>query len=173
MSNRGMAVLGLRLFALYLLVHALLALPQTYAFWVAAPALVGMREFWLNVGVQLAPVVFALVIWCCAGPLASLVLPQRTAAPARAPQPGDWFAPAFAAVGLLITADALPALLELAAAAQRQSAALEPVGAELTVALTAAALRLLLGVGALLGCHGLAGLIVRLRTAGAQHALSS
>lgn len=167
MSNRGAAVLGVRLLALHLFLHSLITLP-------AAVAQLDQQELWLPLIGLLAPLPLGLLLWLGAGQVASRMLPQRTAAPPPpAADPSDWYALAFATVGLLISIQALPPLLELAAEAYRLAQELQDLTANQAAALGAAVLRLLLGLTALLGSRGLARLIARLRTGGWGHIASS
>jgi hypothetical protein len=172
MTNRGVAVLGLRLFALYLCVQSLIMLPQAYAL-VAGSAPADNVEYWLSAAAYVGPVLIGLLLWLGAGPMASVLLPQRTAAAPAPQQPGCWYPLPFAAVGLLVTIGALSSLLEVAAAAHRRVLALEALGPELSVALIAESLRLSLGLAALFGSRGFANLVLRLRTSGLAHAVSS
>jgi hypothetical protein len=171
-TNRGIAVLAVRLLALYLFVQALMSLPGVYAALIGAGSAADDVHYWLLVGAELSPVVMGLLLWAAAGPLASMLLPRRTAAPEPVTVRAEgWYALAFAAVGLLVTIEALPQLLEVAAAAHRRALALEPIEPELATALTAAALRVFLGLAALFGSRGFANLIARLRTSGLEHAV--
>ncbi|HEX5514995.1 MAG TPA: hypothetical protein VFY81_11395 [Gammaproteobacteria bacterium] len=163
MTNRGAAVLGVRLLALYFFVHSLINLPMV-------AGAVYPQNYWQ----LLAPLVLAGLLWSGVGRIASWILPQRTAAPpAPAADPADWYVLAFAAVGLLVTVQALPVLVEVAAQVYRQSRDLQDLDAALLAALSAAVLRLGLGLAVLFGSRGFARLIARLRTAGLQHTVSS
>lgn len=167
MTNRGAAVLGVRLLALYLFLHTLITLPT-------AVAQLDQQDFWLPLVGLLAPLPLGLLLWLGAGQIASRMLPQRTAVPSPpAADPRDWYALAFAAVGLLISIQAVPPLLELAAEAYRLAQELQQLTPAQAAALSAALVRLMLGLMALLGSRGLARLISRLRTSGLSHALSS
>lgn len=163
MTNRGVAVLGVRLLALYLLVHSLANLPMM-------AGTVHLQAYWR----LLAALVLAGLLWWRAGRVASWMLPQRTAVPPPpAADPADWYALAFAAVGLLVTVQALPVLIEVAAQAYRQSRNFQDLDAAQLTALSTAALRLGLGLALLLGGRGFTRLIARLRTSGLQHTVSS
>lgn len=159
MSNRGAAVLGVRLLALYFFLQGLTGLPAA-----AQPA--GQEDWPVLVGL-LAPLLLGVLFWLGAGQVASRMLPQRTAIP---PHPAgslhDWYALAFAAVGLLVSLHALPPLLVLAAEAWQRARELQALGFVRTVELAAAGLKLALGLAALLGSRGLAGVVIRLRTGG-------
>lgn len=174
MTNRGIAVLAVRLLALYLLVDSVTGLPAAYAVLSGAGSAADDVHYWLLVGAQVSPLLLGLLLWLAAGPLASVLLPRRTAAPEPVTVRAEgWYALAFAAVGLLVTIEALPQLLEVAAAVHRRALALEPIEPELATALTAAGLRVVLGLAALFGSRGFANLMARLRTSGLEHAVRS
>lgn len=167
MTNRGIAVLGVRLLALYLFMHCLITLPVSVA-------QLEQQEAWLPLVSLLAPLPLAVLLWLGAGQLASRMLPQRTAVPSLvATNPTDWYALVFAAVGLLISIQALPALLEISVESYRLTQQLQPLSFEQVATLSAALLRMMLGVAAFLGSRGLARLVAYLRTGGLSHALSS
>lgn len=172
MTNRGAAVIGLRLLALYFFVHSLTLLPQAYSLLSGRTPAYDTVHGWLLAAAQLVPLAASLLLWFGVRPLVDALLPQRTASTPPATDLGDWYAPAFAAVGLLVTIEALPAVLRSGAAIHYSLQALQPLEPELVIELAVAVLRLLLGLVALLGSRGLAGLIVRLRTGGLGHAVS-
>lgn len=157
MTNRGMAVLGVRLLALYFLVHHLSALPLM----LTSKA----ESSWLSSLAMLIPLLAVALLWFFAGSLASLILPRRTAAPqASAPaNSSDWYGVAFAAVGLLITLNSLPELLRIALEIYWQRQELQGISPTQIVAVAAALLQFLLGLLALLGRRGLSRAIVSLR----------
>ncbi|KAB7619538.1 hypothetical protein [Alkalilimnicola sp. S0819] len=74
MSNRGLAVLCVRLFAIALVVYMLYALPHWYARSADLPA----GFFHLLLPVYLLGTVLAAWMWWSPGRLASLMLPQRS-----------------------------------------------------------------------------------------------
>lgn len=164
MTNRGMAVLGVRLLALYFFMHHLSALP-----WVLTPHAALDWPSLLAVFYQL---IAAALLWFGAGPLASLILPQRTAAPEPAPANlSDWYGLAFAVVGLLITLNALPALLRIGLEMHGLKREFLEISSAHVATAAVVALQLALGLFALLGSHGLSRLIARLRTANFHHSL--
>ncbi len=173
MTNRGAAVIGLRLLALYFFIHSLTLLPQAYGLLSGGLAADDAVHAWPLAAACLVALAASVLLWFGVRPLVAVLLPQRTVtgSPAAA-DPGDWYAPAFAAVGLLVTIEALPAVLRSGAAIHYSLQALQPLEPELVIELAVAVLRLLLGLVALLGSRGLAGLIVRLRTGGLGHAVS-
>lgn len=173
MTDRGIAVLGVRLLALYLFVQVLTELPDLYALLMGARVALDSTHYGLLLAAQVGPGVVGLLLWFGAGGAASLLLPQRTVAPRPPLSSGGWYGPAFAAVGLWVAIDALPELLRLAADAHRHVLALEDLGFELRVAIAGAALRVVLGLCVLLGSRGFANLVARLRTSGWQQAVSS
>lgn len=167
MTNRGIAVLALRLFALYLFVHSLIALPEGYAALANGPTSADAVQYWLLAAAHAGPVIVGVFLWFCAGPLATVILPQRTfSTPPPVKNSESWYGPAFAAVGLLVSIDALPQLLELLAEYRRTTLALENPTPAFQVALAAKSLQTGLGLAVLLGSRGFANLIARLRTGG-------
>lgn len=149
MSNRGAAVLGVRLLGLYLAVQAMLAL--------AGLLREGFTRNALLTEVAL-PLALALLLWVAVGALANHILPPRRGDSAQTPPPLDVNAAhaiAFAAVGLLVLAESLPVFLT----------ALWANGHPLPVAESIVAvegLRSLLGLLLLLGARDAAGMVARL-----------
>jgi hypothetical protein len=159
-----MAVLGVRLLALYFFMHHLSILP-----WALAPHAALDWPSWLTV---LYPLTVAALLWSGAGPLASLILPRRTAAPEPAPASlSDWYGLAFAVVGLLVTLNALPALLRIALEVHGLRREFLEVSSAHIVTAAVVVLQLALGLAALLGSRGLSRVIARLRTANFHHSL--
>lgn len=167
MTNRGIAVLALRLFALYLFVHSLIALPEGYAALTNSTAIADPLHYWLLAAAHAGPAVIGVLLWFCAGALATVILPQRTfSAPPPVKNSENWYGPAFAAVGLLVSISVLPQLLELLAEYHRTTLALEDPAPAFQVALAAKSLQLGLGLAVLFGSRGFGNLIARLRASG-------
>lgn len=168
MSNRGLAVLGLRLFALFLFYHSLTALPAVYAVLAGTdPLAADPRYYYLAAAAHLGPAVLALLIWAFVGRWVDLILPQRTAA--AAPEPAsaeEWQAIAFAAVGMFLFVGGLPELLGRALQAHELTRRLDTLGSELGLALGVAALRVALGLGLLVSARRLSGFFMHLRRLG-------
>lgn len=148
MSNRGAAVLGVRLLGLYLAVQAVLALA-------------GMLRAGFTFDALLAevalPLALALLLWSAVGALANHILPPRRGDSTPAP-PLDVNAAhaiAFAAVGLLVLANALPVFLTSLWTNSR----VMPVAQTIIIE---EGLRSLLGLLLLLGARDAAGMVARL-----------
>jgi hypothetical protein len=168
LTNRGLAVLGLRLLALLVAVLWLLRLPEGYFALASAdyaPALLIVLAL---------PPLLAVLLWAQVGRLVELVLPQRTAeGTAERAEPGEWQAVAFAAVGVLVLVEALPALVRVGLSVYLQWQPLdgpEAVSSALWVELGAAMLRLVLAISLVFGSRGLARWVVQLRRAGVSKA---
>lgn len=163
MTNRGVAVVGIRLLAVYLLIQLLLLLPQAADRW-ADPSRAAMPVVLTLAGGLLA----AAVLWFGVSSLAGWIVPSRTAQSLAEEQAGDPVSPAgaaaFSAAGVLLAAWALPDLL-----AQLLSHYDAPPGdqAETLLPLAVAALRVALGLAVMLGSSGLARTIHHLRRTGA------
>src|SRR5690625_7455084 len=96
MTNRGLAVLGVRLLALYFFIQQLGALPLVLL------SVGGWSGLWLFTA-YLLPVLLPVLLWLCAGQLASLILPQRTSLPESKPMNlAAWYNVAFTGAGLQI-----------------------------------------------------------------------
>lgn len=168
MTNRGVAVLGLRLLALAVLVFWLLRLPEQYALLRERPG------DGVLLGLLLAPLLLAGLLWSQVRWLADLILPQRTAQ-AGSQRLDSYQAQviAFAAVGVLLLILSLPELIRVGFAVRQ---AYEPIlGAgsvetALWVQLLTTLLQFALAVSLLLGGRGLAGGLIRLRRLGAPAA---
>ena len=158
MTNRGAAVLGLRLFALYLVARVLLDLPANHALLITSPAA-------LTFAAVLLPLLAAAAIWLNVGRVASWVLPPRRAGSLEegsGPDAEGVAALAYAAVGLLLIGQALPPVLVAAALQAGGRGAADWTSPELLSAGLTVALGLLLVAGA----RSLPGLVSRLRQAG-------
>lgn len=169
MTNRGMAVLGLRLFALFLFYHSLAMLPEVYGFLSGTDLRAANPTYYYLVATaHIGPAVLGLLIWFYVGHWVNFILPQRTAVlrPDFA-DAGDWQAVAFVAVGLFLFLYSLPDLLRVALQAYVASSSLMmPLEQELLLALAAAGLRVCFGLGLVLGGRRLSGLFVHLRRLG-------
>jgi len=167
MTNRGMAVLALRLFALYLFVDALRALPELYLLLAQQPE-GGGRYYYLVTVAHLGPVLLGVLLWAYVGRWVDLLLPQRRAAePPERPLTTDWHVLGIALAGLLVAALGAPALLEAAMTAYLQSRELVELTTELQARLLASGLQVVLGLFLLLGSRGLGSLVLKLRRLGA------
>ncbi len=173
-TNRGAAVLGLRLLALLILVWWLFQLPETVAY-LALPA-AGTPpggSFYLAVTlVLLLPPVLAGLLWFGVGRMADIVLPIRTAQ-GRSPRLGNYQAQviAYSAVGLFLLLGGLPELARTVHgvwAYRLKMSEMPGFHSGLWAALLAAVLRLLLGATLILRAPAVAILIQRLRRAGAR-----
>jgi hypothetical protein len=169
MSNRGMAVLGLRLFSLFLFYHSLTMLPEVYGFLSATDRRAADPVYYYLVAVaHIGPAVLGLLIWFYVGHWVNFILPQRTAMlrPDFA-DAGDWQGVAFIAVGLFLFLYALPDLLRTALQAYVASSGLvAPLDQELVLALATAGLRVCFGLGLVLGGRRLSGFFLHLRRLG-------
>lgn len=170
MTNRGMAVLGLRLFALYLFVSAFKALPELFLL-LSAPVEDG-RYLYLIVAAHLGPVLLAVLLWTQVGRCVDIMLPaRRLAGPAEPPVPADWQSALLSAAGLVVLAAALPMLVEAAMVAHLQSQELVALTIEQRARLTALALQIVLGLALFLRGGVLGGLVRGLRQAGLRRDL--
>lgn len=163
MTNRGVAVVGIRLLGIYLLIQLLLLLPEAADRW-ADPARPAMPVT-LTI---LAGLLMAAWLWFGVRTLAGWVVPSRTAQSLADEQAGEPIGPAgaaaFSAAGLLLLGWALPDLLAQAIVHYEAP----PGGREETLLpLAVAGLRVALGVLIMLGSAGLARTIHHLRRAGA------
>jgi hypothetical protein len=161
MTNRGAAVLGIRLLALYLVIQALLRLPG----YMAADA--EYHTGGMLFAAVILPMLVALVLWAGVRRMADLLMPARRAESIQQPRPAapeQIQATVFAAVGLFLTVDSLP---DLVTSLWRvlEAASLTLTDA-LSIQLMAESVRTLLGVAIFLGAQGLVGLLNRLRHAG-------
>lgn len=162
-TNRGIAVVGIRLLAVYLLLQLLLLVPDAVERWTdatrpAAPVVLTM----------LAGLVAAAFLWTGTGRVASWMLPARTARSLAEEQAGQTAADrglvAFSAAGALLIAWTLPELLSAALTYYTAG----PINRDETLLpLLVAALRLALGFGMMLGSAGLARAVHHLRRTGA------
>lgn len=169
MSNRGLAVLALRLFALFLFHHGFTALPQVYLAFAAEGAAGELR--YLLAAVSLGPALLGLLIWIFVGRFAELVLPRRTAAQAPEPAtPQEWQAALFAAAGLLLFLSALRDLLRHVLAVYEYYQRLEALPPVLQGELAAAGLQAALGLWLLMRSQRLSGLLLHLRSLGISKA---
>lgn len=163
MTNRGMAVISIRLLAIYLALQLLLMLPQA-------------ADRWSNPQRPDLPVILTLVagagvaafLWFGVGTVAGWMLPYRTAQSLEerdgdpASQPAA--AVAFSAVGALLVIWALPDLLASVLAHYEADPAADR---DTLTPLAVAALRVALGVTVMLGSTGLARAVHHLRRTGA------
>lgn len=167
MSNRGMAVLGLRLFAIGIVIYTLYALPGLYYGW-QQHALAGYtRGLALVHAVGLA---VAAVMWFLPGRLAEVILPARSSQGMDQPLGVEQVqVVALSAVGALVVLLTLPDVLVLGGEVYRRAAALDELfEPALLVDLVSQALVLVLGAWLALGSRGWVGLVRRLRRAGAH-----
>lgn len=167
MSNRGVAVLGLRLFAIAIVIYTLYALPGLYYGW-QQQALPGYVR-----GLALAHVAglaLAALMWFAPGRLAALILPARSSQSLdQALGVEQAQTVVLAAVGGLVVLLFLPEVLVLSWRLYEASRSLaEAPDPGQVVELAAHAGSLLLGLWLALGSRGWVGLIRRLRRAGAH-----
>ncbi len=160
MTNRGAAVLGLRLFALYLVARVVLDAPRSVAVVAAQP---GQDATTLAAVAAVAlPLAAAFLIWVYVGRLASWVLPPRRPQSLEVGQsadPAQLAALAYTVVGFVLLGEALPPLVGHLALHGLDGA----VSPELVSRLATAIMGLLL----VLGARNLARLVSQLRRAGA------
>ncbi|MDN5869850.1 MAG: hypothetical protein L0H73_03895 [Nitrococcus sp.] len=164
MTNRGLAVLGIRLFSLFIALQALLSPLQPY---IRMHTLDSGQVITTStlLGLLLCLMVAAL-LWVSVGRIADLVLPNRRGS---APVQGeavtvhDAQVIAYSAVGLYLVVDSLPHM----AVASWPLLSNHPhsYGVPEQLGLVAAGIRLMLGAALFLGARGLAGLVHRLRRA--------
>ncbi|MBA1145660.1 hypothetical protein H0Z60_01185 [Ectothiorhodospiraceae bacterium WFHF3C12] len=163
MTNRGMAVIGIRLLAIYLALQLMLMLPRAFDRWDDP-----QRPDLPVALTLLAGTCVAAFLWFGVRRLAGWMLPSRTAQSLEE-QNGDPLAQpaaavAFSAVGALLVIWALPDLL--VTALDHYEAAPVPDRDTLTP-FAVAALRVALGIGVMLGSAGLARAVHHLRRTGA------
>lgn len=168
MSNRGIAVLALRLFALFLMFHSLTALPQVYLARQAVEQVGGDQALLALMALaHLGPAALGVLIWLLVGRFAEWILPRRRLAGEREPPlPEDWQALAFAAGGMFVVIDGLPALIGLAVGLYQTRQPFEALSSASRLELAVAAGRVLLGLLVLLGSRGLGRLVFQLRRGG-------
>ena len=159
MTNRGAAVLGLRLFALYLVARVVLDAPASYEV-LAAPRPSAGASMSVAAAVLL-PLGAALLIWSYVGRIANWVLPPRRPQSLEAGQtadPAQLAVLAYSVAGFLLLGEALPGLLGQVVAGGLE----RPLSPELVSHGAAAGLGLLL----VLGARNLSRMVSRLRRAG-------
>lgn len=165
MTNRGLAVLGVRLLALYFFIQQLGALPLVLL------SVGGWSGLWLFTA-YLLPVLLPVLLWLCAGQLASLILPQRTSLPESKPMNlAAWYNVAFTGAGLLVLLNALPEFMRLLLDIWLQRLEFQELASSQIAAVAGRLLQCLLGLFVLLGSRGLSRVVLRLRTAKLQHSL--
>ncbi|HET8701246.1 MAG TPA: hypothetical protein VFL97_06225 [Nitrococcus sp.] len=167
MTNRGLVVLGIRLFSLFIALQALLSplQPHTQAHALASDP-TSTASAW--VGLSLCLIVAGL-LWIYVGRLADLVLPTRrgySVAHGSAITANDAQAIAYSAVGLYLIADSLPHIV--ITSWPLLSSYSQPDGSIVPLGLAADTIRLTLGASLFLGARGLAGLVRQLRRAPAR-----
>lgn len=152
-SHRGLAVVGIRLLALYLLLQGV----QSLALIVTAPD----ASDGLPVALALVPLFLGAVLWLGVGRFASVMIPARRALGSASPVgiSGDALgALMFGGLGLFLIADTLPGLISA-------YYLLEPIEYDPERFLPQW-LRLLLGIAIFVGARGLGRLHAWLRYAG-------
>lgn len=167
MTNRGLAVLGIRLFSLFIALQALLSPLQPYI------GMQGLGSGPINntstlLGLLLCLMVAAL-LWVSVGRIADLMLPERRGHPVAhgaAVTVNDAQVIAYSAVGLYLVVDSLPQFA--VASWPLLSSHPQNYGLPEQLGLVAASIRLMLGAGLFLGARGLAGFVHRLRRAPAR-----
>ncbi len=137
-SLRGLAVVGIRLLALYLVAEAII---------VVAWSVGGSVEREAVVAPLLLPLVLAAGLWFGVGPIAGAMVPARRAVDPGTGGAGSPGTLVFAAVGLFLLVDALPPLLSAHLAL--------PLGTSEYASLLQPALRLGLGLAVFIGARGL------------------
>lgn len=167
MTNRGLVVLGVRLFSLFIAIQALLSSLQPHARGnLPGSGVIGLASILLALLPALA---VAGLLWFFVGRIADLILPTRrgySIGSGTAVTVSDAQIIAYSAVGLYLLADSLPRVVITAwPLLTGPSHPVMPIGG---VVLVAAVLRLMLGVVLFLGARGLAGAIRQLRRAPAR-----
>lgn len=168
MTNRGLAVLGIRLFALFIALQALLSSLQLYSRWQHVPASEPITGTGTLLGLLLCLMVAGL-LWVCVGRIADWVLPARrghSLAHADTVTVSDAQTIAYSAVGLYLVADSLPDIL--LTFWPLLSSYVQMRGAPEQLNLVAACIRFALGITLFFGGRGLAGLVRQLRRAPAR-----
>lgn len=164
MTNRGLVVLSIRLFALFIALQALLSPLQSHT----RAHVLGSGPAGMLPGLLLCLVVAGL-LWVCVGRIADLVLPTRrgySVAHGSAITVSDAQVIAYSAVGLYLLADSLPRIVTTSwplLLNYPQSA-----GLPIPLGLAAEGIRFVLGAVLFLGARGLAGLVRQLRRAPAR-----
>lgn len=164
MTNRGLVVLGIRLFALFIALQALLSPLQPNA----RTHVLGSDPTSVLPGLLLCLVVAGL-LWVCVGRIADLVLPTRSGysvAHGSAVTVNEAQIIAYSAVGLYLLADSLPRIVATSWPLLVNYP--QPVGSPISLGLAADSIRLALGAMLFLGARGLAGLVRQLRRAPAR-----
>ena len=168
MTNRGLVVLSVRLFALFIALQALLSPLQPHArgHTLASDPIDSTSSL---LGLLLCLLVAGL-LWVCVGRIADLVLPTRrgrSIAHGGTVTVDDAQVIAYSAVGLYLAADSLPDILiaswPLLSPHIQIASSTGPLGG-----LAAPAIRLALGATLFLGARGLASLVRELRRAPAR-----
>lgn len=168
MTNRGLVVLSVRLFALFIALQALLSplQPHSRGHMLAAGPIDGTSSL---LGLLLCLSVAAL-LWVCVGRIADVVLPMRrgrSIAHGRTVTVDDAQVIAYSAVGLYLAADSLPdiaiAAWPLLSPHLQITSATGPLEG-----VAAPAIRLVLGATLFLGARGLASFVRELRRAPAR-----
>ncbi|MCO6441005.1 MAG: hypothetical protein J5I81_07965 [Nitrococcus mobilis] len=169
MTNRGLAVLGIRLFALFIALQALFSLLQSdFGGQQLVPAAEPINGTSTLLGVLLCLMVAGL-LWVCVGRIADWVLPTRrghSLALGDAVTVSDAQIIAYSAVGLYLMADSLPGILLTFWPLLLNYAQLD--GSPEQLSLAAAGIRFTLGLMLFFGGRGLAGLVRQLRRAPAR-----
>jgi hypothetical protein len=160
MTNRGVAVVGLRLLAIYIVIRLLFLLPRAVDHWTDSA-----RPDAPIALVMVAGLGLAVFLWFRVGTLAAWILPARTAESLATGGGDGREAPTallFPAAGVLLLAWSLPDLIV-------QTLLLYDAGvveSEQMTGFATAALRVLLGAGLMLGSAGLERAIHHLRRTG-------
>ncbi len=165
MTNRGLAVLGIRLFALFIALQALLSPLKPYSKGPHVFATEPVNGTNPLLGSLLCLMVAGL-LWVCVGRIADWVLPARrghSLAHGNAVTVSDAQIIGYSAVGLYLMADSLPDILLTFWPLLSNYAQLE--GSPEQLSLVAAGIRFTLGITLFLGGRGLAGFVRQLRRA--------
>lgn len=159
MTNRGVAVVGLRLLAIYIVIRLLFLLPRAVGHWADSTRPDAPIAVVMAAGLGLA-----VFLWFRVGTLAGWILPARTAESLAAGRPDEEAPTAllFPAAGVLLLAWSLPELIAQALVLYDAGV----VDGEQATGFAAAALRVLLGIGLMLGGAGLERAIHHLRRTG-------
>lgn len=168
MTNRGLVVSGIRLFALFIALQALFSLLQPHVCVFGSSSDLASSTASTLPGLLLCLMVAGL-LWIYVGRIADLVLPARrgySIAQGTAVTVHDAQVIAYSAVGLYLVADSLPHILT---ASWPQLSNYPPLAdSSATLEMAATGIRLLLGAMLFLGARGLAGLVRQLRSAPAR-----
>ncbi len=162
-TNRGLAVVLVRVLALVLVLYGAAGLAWLYGV---------DHEYWpVPAARALLPMLVGALLWVSVGRVVDRMLPQRTAAGSEesALSAADAERIGYAVLGLYLAATAVPELSRVAVEIQRwrEVSALSGLPSSLQMNLLTSGIRFVLGVALFFGARGLVGLVAKLRRAGA------